>query len=74
MAKLTPGLEWKLCTGRCTLSKPKPTRWTDDLIKVTGTHWMREARNQSLCRHLKETYVHQWTSYYDGSWYECSRN
>ena len=33
---------------RCYFRIRPLTRWADDLVKVAGTRWMREARNLSL--------------------------
>ena len=55
-------LEWRPRTGRRSVCRSL-TRWADDLVKVAGTRWMREARNWSLWRHLREAYVQQLTSF-----------
>jgi hypothetical protein len=34
-----------------------PTKWTDDLVKVAGSHWMRAAQDQSSWRALGEAYI-----------------
>jgi hypothetical protein len=39
-----------------------PTRWTDDLVKVAGSRWMRAAQDRSSWRTLREAYIQQWTS------------
>jgi hypothetical protein len=36
-----------------------PTRWTDDLVKVAGSRWMRAALDRSSWRTLGEAYVHR---------------
>jgi hypothetical protein len=33
-------LKWRPRTGRRSVGRP-PTRWTDDLVKVVGSRWMR---------------------------------
>ncbi|KAJ8726778.1 hypothetical protein PYW08_007034 [Mythimna loreyi] len=40
-------LEWRPRTKRRSFGRP-PTRWTDDLVRITGTRWMRVAQNRSL--------------------------
>jgi hypothetical protein len=37
-------LEWRRRTGRRSVGRP-PTRWTDDLMKVVGSRWMRAAQD-----------------------------
>jgi hypothetical protein len=54
-------LEWRPRTGRRSVGRP-PTRWTDDLVKVAGSRWMRTAQDRSSWRTLGEAYVQQWTS------------
>jgi hypothetical protein len=54
-------LEWRPRTGRRSVGRP-PTRWTDELVKVAGSRWMRAAQDRSLWRTLGEAYVQQWTS------------
>ncbi|KAI8433376.1 hypothetical protein MSG28_015417 [Choristoneura fumiferana] len=48
-------LEWPV--GR------PPTRWSDDLVKIAGSRWMRKAQDRSEWRALGEAYVQQWTSF-----------
>ena len=55
-------LEWRPRTGRRSVGRP-PTRWTDDLARVAGIRWMRDAQDRSLWRRLGEAYVQQWTSF-----------
>ncbi|KAJ8719488.1 hypothetical protein PYW08_011663 [Mythimna loreyi] len=54
-------LEWRPRTGRRSVGRP-PTRWTDDLVKVAGSRWMRTAQDRSLWRSLGEAYAQQWAS------------
>jgi hypothetical protein len=54
-------LEWRPRTGRRSVGRPPP-RWTDDLVKVAGSHWMRAAQDRSSWKALGEAYVQQWTS------------
>jgi hypothetical protein len=49
-------IEWRPCTGRRSVGRP-PTRWTDDLVKVAGSSWMRAAQDRSSWRTLGEAYV-----------------
>jgi hypothetical protein len=44
-------LEWWPRTGRRSVGRP-PTRWTDDLVKVAGSRWMRAAQDRSTWRTL----------------------
>jgi hypothetical protein len=37
-------LEWRPRTGRRSVGRA-PTRWTDDLVKVAGSRWMRAAQD-----------------------------
>jgi hypothetical protein len=53
-------LEWRP-PGDAALVGP-PTRWTDDLVKVAGSRWMRAAQDRSSWRTLGEAYVQQWMS------------
>ncbi|KAI8441652.1 hypothetical protein MSG28_015206 [Choristoneura fumiferana] len=46
-------LEWRPRTGRRAVGRP-PTRWSDDLVKVAGSRWMRKAQDG-------KAYVQQWT-------------
>ncbi|KPJ01280.1 hypothetical protein RR46_01415 [Papilio xuthus] len=55
-------LEWRPRTGRRSVGKP-PARWTDDLVKVAGVHWMRAAQDRALWQSMGEAYVQQWTSH-----------
>ena len=55
-------LEWRPRTGRRSVGRP-PTRWTDDLVKVAGSRWMRAAQDRSLWRSLGEAYAQQWASF-----------
>ncbi|RVE40503.1 hypothetical protein evm_014848 [Chilo suppressalis] len=55
-------LEWRPRTGRRSVGRP-PTRWTDDLVKVAGSRWMRVAQDRSVWRSLGEAYAQQWASY-----------
>ncbi|KAI8440994.1 hypothetical protein MSG28_009271 [Choristoneura fumiferana] len=55
-------LEWRPRTGRRAVGRP-PTRWSDDLIKIAGSRWMRKAQDRSEWRALGEAYVQQWTSF-----------
>jgi hypothetical protein len=48
-------------TGRRSIGRP-PIRWTDDLVKVAGSRWMRASQERSSWRTLEEAYVQQWTS------------
>jgi hypothetical protein len=43
--------EWRPRTGRRSVGRPL-TRWTDDLVKVTGSRWMRAAQDRSTWRTL----------------------
>jgi hypothetical protein len=54
-------LEWRPRTGRRSVGR-LPTKWTDDLVKVAGSRWMRAAHDRSSWRTLGEAYVQQWTS------------
>jgi hypothetical protein len=54
-------LEWRPRTGKRSVGRP-PTRWTDDLVKVAGSRWMRAAQDRSSWGTLGEAYVQQWTS------------
>ncbi|KPJ21040.1 hypothetical protein RR48_00071 [Papilio machaon] len=53
-------LEWRPRTGRRSVGRP-PARWTDDLVKVAGVHWMLAAQDRSLWQSMGEAYVQQWT-------------
>ncbi|KAI8441232.1 hypothetical protein MSG28_014881 [Choristoneura fumiferana] len=55
-------LEWRPWTGRLAVGRP-PTRWSDDLVKIAGSRWMRKAQDRSEWRALGEAYVQQWTSF-----------
>ncbi|KAI8431975.1 hypothetical protein MSG28_004504 [Choristoneura fumiferana] len=55
-------LEWRPRTGRRAVGRP-PTRWSDDLVKIAGSRWMRKAQDRSEWRALGEAYVQQWTSF-----------
>lgn len=46
-------LEWRPRAGGRSRGRP-PTRWTDDLVKVAGVHWMRVAQDRSVWRTLGE--------------------
>lgn len=37
-----------------------PTRWTDDIIKTTGTRWELKARNRQRWKEMEEAYVQEW--------------
>ncbi|KAI8436342.1 hypothetical protein MSG28_004376 [Choristoneura fumiferana] len=37
-------LEWRPRTGRRAVGRP-PTRWSDDLVKIAGSRWMRKAQD-----------------------------
>ncbi|KAI8424369.1 hypothetical protein MSG28_002896 [Choristoneura fumiferana] len=54
--------EWRPRTGRRAVGRP-PTRWSDDLVKIAGSRWMRKAQDRSEWRALGEAYVQQWTSF-----------
>ncbi|KAI8421921.1 hypothetical protein MSG28_009841 [Choristoneura fumiferana] len=44
-------LEWRPRTGRRAVGRP-PTRWSDDLVKIAGSRWMRKAQDRlakNLC-------------------------
>jgi hypothetical protein len=61
-------LEWRPRTGKRSVGRP-PIRWTDDLVKVAGSRWMRAAHRW---RTLGEAYVQQWTSLgWDDDGEEC---
>ncbi|XP_013144778.1 PREDICTED: uncharacterized protein LOC106108224 [Papilio polytes] len=55
-------LEWRPRIGRRSVGRP-PARWTDDLVKVAGAHWMRAAQDRALWQSMGEAYVQQWTTY-----------
>ncbi|KAI8441762.1 hypothetical protein MSG28_005454 [Choristoneura fumiferana] len=38
-------LEWRPRTGRRAVGRP-PTRWSDDLVKIAGSRWMRKAQDR----------------------------
>ncbi|CAH2217757.1 jg4381 [Pararge aegeria aegeria] len=40
-------LEWKPCTGKRCVGRP-PTRWTDDIKRVTGRRWIQAAKPWNL--------------------------
>ncbi|KAI8427297.1 hypothetical protein MSG28_001884 [Choristoneura fumiferana] len=44
-------LEWRPRTGRRAVGRP-PTRWSDDLVKIAGSRWMRKAQDRSEWRAL----------------------
>ncbi|KAI8438044.1 hypothetical protein MSG28_010696 [Choristoneura fumiferana] len=44
------------------VSRP-PTIWSDDLVKIAVSRWMRKAQDRSEWRALGEAYVQQWTSF-----------
>ncbi|KAI8421377.1 hypothetical protein MSG28_009457 [Choristoneura fumiferana] len=50
-------LEWRPRTGRRAVGRP-PTRWSDDLVKIAGSRWMRKAQDRSEWRALKVTCLH----------------
>ncbi|CAH2241682.1 jg26982 [Pararge aegeria aegeria] len=56
-------LEWKPRTGIRSVGRP-PTRWTDDIKRVAGSHWIQAARNRGNRGFgtSYNTYVQQWTS------------
>ncbi|KAI8429517.1 hypothetical protein MSG28_000150 [Choristoneura fumiferana] len=68
VAKRTDGrwglkvLEWRPRTGRRAVGRP-PIRWSDDLVKIAGSRWMRKAQDRSEWRALGEAYVQQWTTF-----------
>ncbi|KAI8429363.1 hypothetical protein MSG28_000008 [Choristoneura fumiferana] len=37
---------WRPRTGRRAVGRP-PTRWSDDLVKIAGSRWMRKAQDRS---------------------------
>ncbi|KAJ8718185.1 hypothetical protein PYW07_006115 [Mythimna separata] len=51
-----------LLRNQSSIGRP-PTRWTDNLARVAGIRWMRDAQDRSLWRRLGEAYVQQWTSF-----------
>ncbi|KAG6461226.1 hypothetical protein O3G_MSEX012494 [Manduca sexta] len=53
-------LEWRPRLGKRSVGRP-PARWSDDLRKVAGKNWMRQAEDRVKWRILKEAYVQQWT-------------
>lgn len=55
-------LEWRPRTGKRSVGRP-PARWTDDIVKSAGKHWMRAASDRTRWKSLGEAYVQQWTSY-----------
>ncbi|CAH2241191.1 jg3256 [Pararge aegeria aegeria] len=54
-------LEWRPRTGKRSVGRP-PTRWTDDIRRVTGSRWRQAAQDRALWNSLQKTYVQQWTS------------
>ncbi|KAJ8735835.1 hypothetical protein PYW07_007455 [Mythimna separata] len=51
-------LERRPRTGRRSAGRT-PTRWTEDLPRVAGIRWMRDAQYRSLWRRLGEAYAQQ---------------
>uniref|UniRef100_A0A2H1VRK2 SFRICE_019651 n=1 Tax=Spodoptera frugiperda TaxID=7108 RepID=A0A2H1VRK2_SPOFR len=48
-------LEWRPRTGKRSVGRPtRRRRWTDDLIKVTGSRWMQVASNWPIWKSLGE--------------------
>ncbi|KAI8423592.1 hypothetical protein MSG28_012671 [Choristoneura fumiferana] len=54
-------LEWRPRTRRRAVGR-LPTRWSDDLVKIAGSRWMRKAQDRSEWRALGD-YIQQWTSF-----------
>ncbi|CAB3240548.1 unnamed protein product [Arctia plantaginis] len=54
-------LEWRPRLGKRSVGRPQ-ARWSDDLRKMAGRSWMREAQNRSKWRAMGEAYVQQWTA------------
>lgn len=65
-------------TGNRIAGRP-PKSWTDDLVKIAGTHLKRMAQNWQSWKSMVETYVQQWTFFgYDDAdsrlnYFECLR-
>ncbi|CAH2233827.1 jg22505 [Pararge aegeria aegeria] len=53
--------EWRPRTGRHSIGRP-PTRWTDDIERVTGSRWTQAAQNRGIWDSVPKTYVKKWTS------------
>lgn len=54
-------LEWRPRVGTRSVGG-QLARWSDDLRKVAGKHWMRKAGDRAVWRSLGEAYVQQWTN------------
>ncbi|KAI8426618.1 hypothetical protein MSG28_005398 [Choristoneura fumiferana] len=48
---------------RTKTSAPQIYFYSDDLVKIAGSRWMRKAQDRSEWRALGEAYVQQWTSF-----------
>ncbi|CAH2226362.1 jg7207 [Pararge aegeria aegeria] len=55
-------LEWRPRTGIRSVGR-RPTRWTDDLGRVAGSHWRQAAQDRVMWNSLQKIYVQQWTSF-----------
>lgn len=52
-------IEWRPRADKRSQGRP-PTRWTDDLKRIT-TNWIATAKNRENWRRLEEAYVQLWT-------------
>ncbi|CAH2211015.1 jg637, partial [Pararge aegeria aegeria] len=41
------GKEWQPRAGKRSVGRP-PTRWTDDIKRVAGSHWIQAAQNRGV--------------------------
>ena len=46
--------------GKRSVRRP-PTRWTDDIRRIAGGHWMGKAEDRAEWCALGKAYVQQWT-------------
>ncbi|CAH2235426.1 jg13284 [Pararge aegeria aegeria] len=47
-------LEWQLRTGKRNVGRPS-TRWTDDIMRVTGSRCIQAAQNRGIWNSLQKT-------------------
>ncbi|CAH2242224.1 jg25157 [Pararge aegeria aegeria] len=55
-------LEWGPRTGKRSVGRSAPTRWTDHIRRVAGSRWRQAAQDRVLWNSLQNVYVQQWTS------------
>ena len=53
-------VQWRPWAERRSRSRPA-ARWSDDLKKTAGLHWIREAQDRKNWQIKKEAYVKKWT-------------